>query len=576
MRVPHSCIMIPILLFCILSLPQLSFGVTKTFGLRSSDDYTGNWEDTFVYKYNANSNYGNSPFLIFENTTTYTSYTHIRIDITALPDNLDITSAKLYLYLSDFSYGPASQNISIDSIAGTPGTDWTELGDTYNNYDGINAWTGNDGGDQDRDTELGSTPWSSPWWLTLKSVNFNAAGLAYLESKAASGTCSFIVGVDPDESYNGDTYCEIYSSEYSSTYRPYLEIEYTVSETPTPTLTVTSTLTQTMTATPTATQTLTPTLTATTTFTPTLTITPTLTSTLTATPTVTQTLTPTMTTTMTATATQTNTPTATLTPTVTNTKTLTLTPTPTITWWDYMPVLSEGQIAPESGNQETTYQYIVHYYDQDGGYLPISRIYINGTIKTMSLKSGTSCNGYYNLYISGFELNTGVNEYYFLFVDNEGNSVRLPETGSFSSPRVDKNTTLTLTPTITNTPSHTITETLTPTITPTPAYQIDIYANGSSFTSGETIFINVKVDKTSENIVDMYAAILLGETFYWYPVWDMTPHPTVISRNIREFLIAEIPLEEDRPLGTYNFYAAITEHDTYNVLGIDAVSITIY
>ena len=74
----------------------------------------------------------------------------------------------------------------------------------------------------------------------------------------------------------------------------------------------------------------------------------------------------------------------------------------------------------------------------------------------------------------------------------------------------------------------------------------------------------------------MYAALLLRGDLYWYPVWDGTPHATIIDTGLWEETIAVIPLGTVRPIGTYNFYAAIVEHDTVNVLNLDGVTITIY
>jgi hypothetical protein len=73
----------------------------------------------------------------------------------------------------------------------------------------------------------------------------------------------------------------------------------------------------------------------------------------------------------------------------------------------------------------------------------------------------------------------------------------------------------------------------------------------------------------------MYAAIYLYDKFYWYPVWDDTPHPTSIAPGPLETGIFSVTLDENRPIGKYTFYAAITEHQTINILDLDSVVITI-
>jgi hypothetical protein len=104
---------------------------------------------------------------------------------------------------------------------------------------------------------------------------------------------------------------------------------------------------------------------------------------------------------------------------------------------------------------------------------------------------------------------------------------------------------------------------------------VDIYANTSSFTSGETINISVKVENNSNNAIDMYAAILIGNYLFWYPLWDNSPHTNEIQPGIWDQIIATIQVSNNIPIGSYSFYAAITEHGTYNIKGLDSVTITI-
>jgi len=131
------------------------------------------------------------------------------------------------------------------------------------------------------------------------------------------------------------------------------------------------------------------------------------------------------------------------------------------------------------------------------------------------------------------------------------------------------------TPTKTETPKPSPTTTATLTPTGQPEAEIDIYANGTNFGPGDTIEISVKVDMPYYGVVDMYATLPLGGLFFWYPVWANIPHATVISESEWDEIILSITLGEERPKGSYSFYAAIMEHETGNVLDLDGVTIAI-
>jgi hypothetical protein len=105
---------------------------------------------------------------------------------------------------------------------------------------------------------------------------------------------------------------------------------------------------------------------------------------------------------------------------------------------------------------------------------------------------------------------------------------------------------------------------------------VDIYSVKSEFTAGDTININVKVENNGSMPIDMYSAIPIGVNFYWYPLWDVSPHQNVMIPGTNDENIVSLNLNSDRPLGTFTFYAAITEHGTINIIGIDSITITIY
>ena len=149
-----------------------------------------------------------------------------------------------------------------------------------------------------------------------------------------------------------------------------------------------------------------------------------------ATPTPTPTITPTQSITKTPTATKTETPTKiltiTVTPTYTLTQTITATSTLTHTPTDefYKPTLSNGSVEPNLGNTGTLFKYVFKYVDMDGGDPWISSVYINGQGRQMLKENGIPGDALYYFEIYGSELDMGNNDYYFYFMDDEGNPIQ--------------------------------------------------------------------------------------------------------------------------------------------------------
>ena len=110
---------------------------------------------------------------------------------------------------------------------------------------------------------------------------------------------------------------------------------------------------------------------------------------------------------------------------------------------------------------------------------------------------------------------------------------------------------------------------------PPAATFVDIYSNGTTFGPNDTMQINVNVINSSEDVINMFAALVIGETYFFYPLWDKTPHPTEVIPGLWDDAIAVIPLQQNRPVGTYTFAAAITDYEVKNVLGFDSVTVQI-
>jgi len=104
---------------------------------------------------------------------------------------------------------------------------------------------------------------------------------------------------------------------------------------------------------------------------------------------------------------------------------------------NYDPELTTGDVAPDSGDDSTTFTYTVDYYDQDGDAPDIKDVYIDGTPYAMALQSGTADDGTYRYQTTGADLGAGGHQYYFSFTDGQGGSDRLPSSGTKPGPALD-------------------------------------------------------------------------------------------------------------------------------------------
>jgi len=110
--------------------------------------------DTYISGDNDNTNYGTQNLLWlaagFEYHSTWAHRGLIRLSLVDIPAGAVIQSATLTLYYA--STGHTQDNTYTISCYRCP-TAWTELGATWNKYDGVNAWSVGSvgGGDWDAD-----------------------------------------------------------------------------------------------------------------------------------------------------------------------------------------------------------------------------------------------------------------------------------------------------------------------------------------------------------------------------------------------------------------------------------------
>ncbi|MCK4795555.1 MAG: carboxypeptidase regulatory-like domain-containing protein [Desulfobacteraceae bacterium] len=97
------------------------------------------------------------------------------------------------------------------------------------------------------------------------------------------------------------------------------------------------------------------------------------------------------------------------------------------------PQLSGGLVSPASGDTNTDFYWYVDYYDEDGDSPVTKDVYVDGTVHTMTLDSGSASDGTYRY---SQKLGEGPHDYYFYFEDGYGGSDRLPSSGTSSGPSV--------------------------------------------------------------------------------------------------------------------------------------------
>ena len=98
------------------------------------------------------------------------------------------------------------------------------------------------------------------------------------------------------------------------------------------------------------------------------------------------------------------------------------------------PQLSNGKVAPESGDSSTQFYYSVDYSDSNGDAPTTISVYIDDASSTLTLNSGVASSGTYKS--AAITLGLQAHTYYFTAEDGNGGSARLPASGSISGPGV--------------------------------------------------------------------------------------------------------------------------------------------
>jgi len=159
--------------------------------------------DSYIDQFYSDTNYGSSSVLKVRSSLLKEKTIFVKFDLSSIPSNAEINSAKLYLYM--FKAPQHSRKISINEVKG----DWNESNITYNNMPSVGSYIGflTSGG--------GSNVWLS--WDVTPHLPKN--GYAIWDDQSG--------GILPAE----------FRSRENLTYVPYLMVSYTVDETA-PTCTV--------------------------------------------------------------------------------------------------------------------------------------------------------------------------------------------------------------------------------------------------------------------------------------------------------------------------------------------------
>lgn len=222
MRLGKFALFAPAVLLVLLLFAGTAFAETVTFGLRAADTYKGNWQDTHVRATKPNDNYSSANASILKNGEYNLHYT---IDVSALPDDAEITSAKLHFFAD-----PYITNGSFYIEARSLNKPLVVTADTWNKYDGTNAWTSPGGGENDSSAAYGSS-WQQSGSYGAKEIEFNSAGKSYIQGKVGGGNVQLMLFASAQgQQCDANGVCMRYirnSEEPADSKKPYLEITYT-------------------------------------------------------------------------------------------------------------------------------------------------------------------------------------------------------------------------------------------------------------------------------------------------------------------------------------------------------------
>jgi len=176
--------------------------------------YQPSTADTRLSQYNPNTNYGSGTFFEVQNVTNYFGRSLLYFDTSDIPDGVTFSQGDLLLYVSSYS----STTFYIRACRLTQ-TAWTEMGATWNKYDGTNSWT-TAGGDFTTTNSVEISLATSGW------ATWNASSLIQDCYNNQSKKVHLLLKSRED---NAGGWRDFYSREYTDdpSLRPKLTVTYT-------------------------------------------------------------------------------------------------------------------------------------------------------------------------------------------------------------------------------------------------------------------------------------------------------------------------------------------------------------
>ncbi|QYR21492.1 cadherin-like beta sandwich domain-containing protein [Paenibacillus sp. sptzw28] len=171
-------------------------------------------KDALVAQEQGTTNFGNSAALIIGNLATGQRYTFLQFDLASIPQNAEITSAKLELYLNDArvssNIGTTNVPIAIHQVT----KDWQENTLTWNNAVSTPIYN--------------TTPISSQMTTSVANGSWNAFDVLGLTQQWVSGTAAnYGIMLKRDNSTDASDFNKGFDSSEGTT-RPKLTITYSV------------------------------------------------------------------------------------------------------------------------------------------------------------------------------------------------------------------------------------------------------------------------------------------------------------------------------------------------------------
>jgi len=169
--------------------------------------------DSSLYQGSPNSNVGGSTILeVYPWNIGYNKRAVIKFDLSSIPANVNISSAKLFL--REYTTYGGTRTLNLHKVI----KNWTEAGVTWNKYNGTNNWT-NDGGDFNFSASASATV---GWTGVLKWDNWDVTQDVKNFYSGPESNLGWILKDSNEDT--SQAYWFFYSRE--GEYQPYLLIDY--------------------------------------------------------------------------------------------------------------------------------------------------------------------------------------------------------------------------------------------------------------------------------------------------------------------------------------------------------------